>query len=101
MYLAIGRLAEIWTSAVHWRGERGRQQASGSRGVLELVRRCRLSASSVAGRQADEGVVEALVFQQHGFELASFDDLDAAVAGSEVSACLADPGCGDQDTFSG
>src|SRR5437667_461662 len=42
------------------------------------------------GRQADEGV-EAEVFQEHGFKLASFDDFDAAVAGGEVSACFADP----------
>ena len=42
------------------------------------------------GGQADEGV-EAEVFQEHGFELASFNDLDAAVAGGEVSAGLADP----------
>jgi hypothetical protein len=46
--------------------------------------------------------VEAEVFPQQGFEVAAFDDLDAAaVAGGEVAAGLAHPGCGDQDALGG
>jgi hypothetical protein len=42
------------------------------------------------------------MFLEQVFEMAAFDDLDsAAVAGGEVSAGLAHPGCGNQHAFGG
>src|SRR5262245_244886 len=49
-------------------------------------------------RQADEHVL-AKVFKQQRFEMATLDDLDPAVAGSEVPAGLAYPGRGDEDAL--
>ncbi len=52
---------------------------------------------SQAGGQlgrADQDV-ESEVFQEHGLQVAAFDDLDAAVAGGEVPAGFAHPGGGD------